>query len=299
MSMDLAALAARFGVGNRVAVALGALGGPVVRLVGAGSVAEIALQGAQVLDWTPDGASPVLWLSPTARLGTSQPVRGGVPVCWPWFGPHPTDAAKPAHGFVRTRTWEILSSRADADVSEIVLATRTGESDHALWPHSAAVELTVRAGVALSLEIATRNTGAEPFRLTQALHTYFSISDISTVHIEGFDGLTYIDKTDGNARKHWSGPIRFASEVDRIYLGHAGDTVIHDGTSGRRIIVGKSGSRSSVVWNPWDEKCRRLGDMGPAGYRTMVCVETANAGDDVVMLAPNGRHVLSATIRCA
>lgn len=301
MSNDLIeAISRQHGLGRAVRFELSPLGGPVAMLSLGDATALIALQGAQVLDWTPAGGRPVIWLSPTERLGTPKPVRGGIPVCWPWFAAHPEDASKPAHGFVRTRLWDVVSTQRLAD--EVVIELRTAKTsvDAALWPHAA--EVSVRVGLSadsLSVTLRTRSLDKAPFRLTQALHTYFAVSDIAHVRVEGFDGLTYIDKLDANVIKPWRGPIRFTAEVDRIYLDHADEARIVDEAAGRAIIIAKEGSRSSVVWNPWIEKCARLGDMGPDGYRGMVCVETTNAGSDVVTVAPGATHTLAAIIKVA
>ncbi len=270
------------------------LGGPVIQLTAPGGTAEIALQGGQVLSWVPKGFEAVIWLSPVERLGTKKPVRGGTPVCWPWFASHPLDAGKPAHGFVRTRLWDVVRAEQSDTRVRVTLATATTHADKALWPHDAALELQVTLGQDLGLALTTRNTGGSSFALTEALHTYFAVGDIAQATVDGFDGEGYIDKVDGNVRRVQSGPIRFDREVDRIYDEHRGIATIHDATLQRRITINQSGTRSSVVWNPWMAKCARLGDMGPDGYRGMVCVETTNAGTDVVALAPGASHTLNA-----
>lgn len=291
---EFEALQRRHGVAGVVSFDESPLGGPVARLASGGSSAEIALQGAQVLGWTPAGHAPALWLSPVERLGTGKPIRGGIPVCWPWFANHPDDPAKPTHGFVRTRQWSVTSAGMRDGAATLELRTATTLADAALWAHSAEAELEVALGERLTLSLTTRNTGPGAIRLTQALHTYFAVGDIAQVRVDGFDGLGYIDKLAANARKSWSGPILFAGEVDRIYLGHSGAAEIVDAAAARTIRIEKSGSASTVVWNPWIEKCARLGDMGPEGYRRMVCIETANAGDDVVSLAPGAAHTITA-----
>lgn len=289
----------RYGIADAVSFRDSPLGGPIVRLEHRGASAEIALQGAQVLGWMPAGKAPVLWLSPTERLGTAKPVRGGIPVCWPWFAAHPDDPAKPAHGFMRTRLWDVVTTFASGGRARVTLRTATAPDDARLWPHDAEAALEVSLATGLHVALTTRNTGASAFRFTQALHTYFAVRDIARVRVDGFDDLAYLDKLDGHARKHWHGPIRFEGEVDRVYIGHTGAAEIRDEAAERTIRIEKSGSASSVVWNPWIEKCNRLGDMGPEGYRTMVCVETANAGDDVVTLAPGATHTLAATLSIA
>jgi glucose-6-phosphate 1-epimerase len=270
-----------------------------VRLTSGRFQTLVALHGAQVLNWTCDGQG-LLWLSPVARVREGKGIRGGIPVCWPWFADHPTDPSKPAHGFVRHRGWSLVASYATADGASISLATATTEADRKLWPHQAEVRVTVTLGETLSVALETRNTDVGSFPLTQALHTYFRVADIGGVSVSGLEGITYLDKLDDFARKTQSGAITVAGEVDRIYLGDASPITLHDGDSGRRIRVEGTGSRSAVVWNPWTAKTARLGDMGsPDAFRQMICIETANAGDDVVMLAAGQAHTLGVTYRLA
>lgn len=278
-----------------VHLAASPLGGPVVRLQSPAGIAEVALQGAQLVAWVPAGFEPVIWMSPVERLGTAKAVRGGSPICWPWFASHPSDASKPAHGFVRTRMWEVVQVERAASHLRVAFATRTTPADHDLWPHTASLQFDVTLGAGLDLALTTSNLGPTTFALTQALHTYFAVGDISAVTVDGFDAETYLDKLDGNARKTQSGAIRFDREVDRVYDQHAGRSVICDAKFNRRISIAQRGSRSAVVWNPWIDKCARLGDMGPDGYRGMVCIETTNAGTDIVTLAPGASHTLGAS----
>ena len=297
--MDLDDLNARFARPGAIAFEMSPLGGAVARLSRGPDTATVALQGAQVLGWRHHGTE-MLWLSPVARLGTGKAVRGGIPVCWPWFGLHPSDAEKPAHGFVRTREWDVISSVADDDTASITFATATRPEDQALFPHMAEVTLTVALGDGLSLDLATRNTGPGPLPLSQALHTYFRVADIATVLVEGLTGRRYIDKLgDQTIRKPQVGPVSFEREVDRIYLGRTeAITLLYDLYARRQLTIGSEGSASAVIWNPWIDKTARLSDMGgPNAYRHMVCIETANAGDDVQTLAPDTEHVLSAFYR--
>ncbi len=289
--------------GTGVTLEQSPLGGPVVRLQNEFGTAIIAQQGAQLMSWTPKGHAPVIWMSPVERLANPpekpKPVRGGTPVCWPWFGPHPMDPNKPAHGFVRTRQWSVDQAERSEHELRVTLSTSTTGADKTLWANEASVALTITLGEALTLALTTHNTGTKPFALSQALHTYFAVSDISNVSVEGLAKQTYIDKLDANARKQQTGAIQFSAEVDRIYDVHQGLATIVDTGLRRRIEINKTGSRSTVVWNPWIEKCNRLADMGPNGYRGMVCVETCNAGNDVVDIAAAARHTISATYRVA
>ncbi len=262
------------------------------------ATAEIALQGAQVLQYQPSGAAPVLWLSTEARCLPGKTIRGGIPVCWPWFGPHPDDAGKPAHGYVRAAAWEVRRSAATDVATQLVLGLPQRPEYQTLFPHTAAldVELTVSVGAQLRVSLTTRNTGSASIPLSQALHTYFTVSDIAAVRVLGLEGCEYIDKVDGGLRKKQQGAISIGGEVDRIYLQTDSDSVIDDPGLQRRIRVAHEGSRSTVVWNPWIEKATKMGDLGPDGYRHMLCVENTNAADDARQLAPGEEHTLTAVI---
>ena len=295
---DVVELNRKYGIENELGFC-DIKGEPLAWIRNDACAATIALKGAQLLSWYPSGHEEVFWVSTIGPSSPKEPQRGGVPVCWPWFGPHPNDPSKPKHGFVRNRRWTVVSTGSTSQLTELTLRTEAAPEDAALWPHQAEVSLRVVAGAILYLELTTRNTGSQGFELTQALHSYFRVSDVAKVAVEGFDGLEYLDKVDAYARKRQSGLIAITGETDRIYLGHAGAAVIHDSELGRGIIVNKSGSASSVVWNPWERLARELGDIGENGYRRMLCVETANAGDDVVRIEPGNQHTLVAKIQIA
>ena len=290
---NLETLNKRFGLADTLLFKEGPGGLPVVEVNNALASAVIALQGAHLLQWVPAGEDPVIWLSPDARFAEGKSVRGGVPVCWPWFGPHETESGFPAHGFARTVPWEVFETNANDDGSTSVgLRLLWNETARTQWPHASELELHIRIGSSLELDLLTRNGGSTPLGIGQALHTYFMVRDIHDVSVQGLEDLAYIDKVDGAARKRQAGPIRFDGEVDRIYLDHGDDCLIHDPGLQRRIRIQKRGSHSTVVWNPWIEKADKMGDLGPDGYRHMLCVETANAADDVVKIGPGGEHHL-------
>ena len=269
-------------------------GGAVAVLAASGGTALVALKGAQILSWRPAGAAECFWLSPLARLDGAKAVRGGVPICWPWFGPHPIDPNKPAHGFVRTAPWQVVGSAASEGRARIVLTIDTRDLAPDLWPYHAQAEIEITLSQSLTIALTTTNSGSQAFALSQALHSYFAVSDIGNVAIAGLENRPFIDQLRGNETFREPGPIAFAGEVDRIYQDTGAVSEIIDGGSGRRIRVSATGSRSSVVWNPWIAKGERLGDLGPEGYRKFVCLETANAGRDLVTVAAGARHRLSA-----
>jgi len=290
---ELSMLNERFGIHDQLVFSEGPGGLAIVEISNSLAVATVALQGAHLLSWIPRGEKPVIWLSRDARFAVGQSIRGGVPVCWPWFGPHTTQPSFPAHGFVRTVSWQVCETKTLKDGATFVAfrVIRTDATD-VFWPHSSELELGVTVGATLKFDLVSRNTGAESITIGDALHTYFAVSDVRHIAIEGLDGCPYIDKLDSDKRKQQSGPVMFSAETDRIYLDARADCLINDAGMQRRIRIGKLGSRSTVVWNPWTEKAERMGDMGENGYLNMVCVESTNAADDVVTIAPGDEHHL-------
>ena len=262
------------------------------------STASIALQGAHVMTWQPKGQKPVIWLSKAAKFAPGKSIRGGVPVCWPWFGPHATEAAYPGHGFARTIPWLLVDAWKLPDGRvRLEFEPVMNDAACAMWPHPSLVKNIVTIGQELEVELATTNTGQAPFPLGQALHTYFEIGDINKVEIAGLAGCTYIDKVAGSKRKKQKGTVTFTGETDRVYLGTTGCCGIVDPVLKRTILITSTGSRSTIVWNPWQEKAAKMGDFGNKGEDRMVCVETANAVDDVITLAPGETHRMSAQYR--
>jgi D-hexose-6-phosphate mutarotase len=262
------------------------------------STATIALQGAHVMTWQPKGQKPVIWLSKAAKFAPGKSIRGGVPLCWPWFGPHATEAGYPGHGFARTIPWSLLDARQLPD-GRVRLEFKPVMNDaaNAQWPHPSIVRNVVTVGQELVIGLTTRNTGTTPFPLGQALHTYFEIGDIRQTSIAGLEGCTYIDKVAGGKSKKQKGAVAFAGETDRVYLDTSGCCGIIDPVLKRTILITSTGSRSTVIWNPGAEKAAKMGDFGKQGGNRMVCVETANAADDVIILAPDETHRMTAQYR--
>ena len=257
--------------------------------------AIIALQGGHLTHFCPKGQAPLIWLSERAKFAPAKAIRGGVPVCWPWFGPHASDAKLPAHGVARTALWQVRETRALADGQTFVrLGLPETPAARALWSHPVGVELEVTVGSALQLALVTRNTGVEAVVVGEALHTYFAISDIAQVRVDGLDGCEFLDKVDQGNRKTQQGPIHIDSEVDRVYLNTSADCLIEDVVMKRRIRIASQAARSTVVWNPWVEKASKMDDMAPDSYRSMVCVETCNAAENVVTVAPGTTHRMTA-----
>ena len=268
---------------------------PILEISHPALTARVALQGAHLLDWTPTGQAPVLYLSPQATFVREKAIRGGVPVCWPWFGPHPQDALLPAHGFARTQMWTLAHHRAQADEVHLQFILTDSEATRRLWPHAFQLELTMTLGARLHLQLRMKNLSDANVILSTALHTYFQTADILQTRITGLDGVPYHEVITDPPNQTQAGDVTFHSEVDRLYASGA-PVQIHDPVSRRRIAISSTGSASCVVWNPWHEKSLRLTDLPDTDYQRFLCVETTNAGADTRQLAPGETHVLTQTI---
>ncbi|MEI6561540.1 MAG: D-hexose-6-phosphate mutarotase [Verrucomicrobiota bacterium] len=261
--------------------------------------AHVYLHGAHVSHFAPTGQRPVLFMSAQSWFQGGRPIRGGVPVIFPWFGPR---QESPAHGFARTRAWTVESLRQEPD-GNVVLVLRL-ESDaetRALWgePHDWVLRHRITVGTALGMELEIENRGAAPFRCEEALHTYFSVSEVGAIQVRGLENAEYYDKADGMRRKcQDSGPIRFTAETDRTYVNTAAACAIDDPGWRRRILVEKADSDSTVVWNPWIAKAQIMPDFGDDEWPGMVCVETGNVADNTLEIAPGGKHTTRTRVRC-
>ncbi len=260
------------------------------------ATATVCLQGAHLTAWRPkDQAVPVIWLSEAARFAPGKSIRGGMPVCWPWFGLHPSESGFPAHGYARTVPWQVTAAEVLADgATRLRLVLMQNEQTRLQFPRACRLELVLTVGRRLGAELVTTNLDSGPITIGEALHTYFRIGDIGQARVLGLEGCEYVDKVDGGARKRQVGAIEFSGETDRVYLNTTAECIIDDPVLGRRIRIAKSGSRSTVVWTPWKEKADKMGDLGPdEGWRRMLCVESANALDNVVNVPAGDRHTLS------
>jgi D-hexose-6-phosphate mutarotase len=264
------------------------------------ATATICLQGAQLTHWQPHSqAEPVTFMSATAQYTEGKSLRAGVPICWPWFGPHPTDKARASHGFARNVLWEARApARLGNGATQLTLRLSDSEKTLAVWPHRFVLEYRVTVGDALGLELTTTNTGSEAFPLSEALHTYFQVGDIGSVQVLGLDGAEFVDTADAGQRKQQHGAVTFSAEVDRVYVNTEATCTIVDPLLKRRIHISKRGSHSTVVWNPWEKKAAGLPDLGSApatrgGWRQFVCVESANARDNTLTLGPGQSHCLA------
>lgn len=265
--------------------------GIIMDITNARCVGRIAMQGAHLVHWQPVHSSePVIWLSQQVRFARGKSIRGGIPVCWPWFGAHESHADFPAHGYARTSEWEMISTKLVDDLeTEIQFRLIEDERTRSLWPYPSECMLTINAADTLRLTLTTENRGEAAFVLGEALHTYFAVGDIEHVKVTGLQGCRYYDKV-ADARGQQEGDILFSGETDRVYMDTHATCTIEDDRLQRRIVIRKSASESTVVWNPWRDRAEAMGDLGPEGWRHMLCVESANAMDNRVTVQPGETH---------
>lgn len=279
-------------------------GREAVQLEAGGQRVLIAMTGAQVLSWHTgigeQGESDVLWTASEPKYESHKPVRGGVPVVFPWFGDHATDATKPAHGFARSLDWQLAASAA----AEITLECRDSDQTSALWDHAFRLQLRIALGStegsSLRIEMKVENTSAQAFSFEQALHTYFATGDIQQASVHGLENVPFVE----HAREpiaEWdpSQPIRFGAETDRVFQGVPDRIELRASALQRAVRLQTNNARSAIVWNPWPNKTARLSQMHTDDWRSFCCIESANVGDNRVELSPGESHTMTLKLSAA
>jgi glucose-6-phosphate 1-epimerase len=291
----------RFGIPGVADVVAGRDGLAMARVTAAAATAEIYLHGAQVTSWCPTmgrpaGADEVLFVSKQSRWEDGKAIRGGIPICFPWFRGKADDAKAPAHGVVRTKEWELIELAQDGDGVTVTLATESDEASRRWWPYEFRVEYRVRVGAELGLSLRVVNTGGTAMRFEEALHTYHRVGDAEQVRVTGLDGTAYLDNMDGNRQKRQAGEVVFTAQTDNAYLDTKSTLEVIDPVLGRRIRTEKKDSRTTVVWNPWREGAKALADLGDDEWRGMACVEASNILGYAVELGPGEEHTMTAVL---
>ncbi len=285
-----------FSIPGHVQPDIGAGGLACLHLRGQGAKATVYLHGAHITSFQPEGAEPVLWMSEHSQFADGLPIRGGIPICWPWFGPHPCDPALPAHGIARLRAWTPLEASVLQDGRcRIRLGFKPEGDDCKAVPHGLRLEYTLTVGQTLSVALDTVNDGNAPVAFEDALHTYFALDDARGAQVLGLENASYLDKLDGMAVKVQDGPIGFAGETDRVYLHPDGETRILDGD--RHIGIAQRGANNTVVWNPWTAKSKAMPDFGDQEWQRMCCVEAVNCLRERRLLLPGNRHRTEMSLR--
>ena len=286
-----------YGREDKVRFVDGPSGMPLIEILTDRAQAKLALYGGQVLSFKPASAEhDLFYLSKNAVYQQGKAIRGGVPVCWPWFGDDPGALGRQAHGFARNLFWDVLDSQIHDDNVEITLGLESTATSKQWWPSEFRLRKKIHIGDSLNISLTTENKGEIPFSISKALHSYFRVGSIQQTHVSGLDGVDYLDKTLGFAKQKQKGDITANRETDRVYLDAPRNVSIIDRVLRRRIDIEHDGADNFVVWNPWD-KAAAFDDMSAHDYEQFICVETANAIANSVIIAPGASHHMQVSYR--
>ena len=293
----IAALNERVSIPGLAQIVEGNGGLPKIQIETASAAADIYLHGAQVTAWKPAGAEEVLFLSGKSQWLEGKAIRGGIPVCFPWFRAKADDPKAPAHGFARTTEWQIESiAKEPGDSICAHLSIASDEATRAWWPFDFRLEYRITVGKQLKLELTMKNVGPAPLRFDEALHTYFNVGDAERVRVRGLDGVSYFDNRDGNRRKTQLGELHLSGQTDNAYVNASGPVEIVDAVLRRRLKTEKWNSNSTIAWNPWHDGAASMADLGDDEWRRMLCVEGGNILDAAVALQPGEAHTMTIEI---
>ena len=300
---QLAELNAEFGMDGVLRFAEGLGGLMCAEVTTPACAATVFLHGAHLTHWQPSGAEPVIFLSEKSLFAEAKAIRGGVPVIFPWFGARQwaadgsarTDG--PQHGFARTASWDVAFAAMVGEELHLTLTLGPSEASRVLGYDGFQLAYELVLGRTLRMRLSVANVGEGPLKFEEALHTYLAVGEAEQLRIEGLGGTEFLDKTDGFKRKRQEADVlTLIGETDRPYLNTEAAVTVSDPEMGRKIVVAKSGSRTTVVWNPWVALAAKLADLGDEEWRRFVCVETANVAEDAVTLQPKEAHVMEARI---
>jgi glucose-6-phosphate 1-epimerase len=290
----------RFGIKGTAQVAGGNGGLPKLNISGLLAEAEIYLHGAQVTAWRPAGEEEVIFLSRHSKWVDGRAIRGGIPVCFPWFRAKADDPNAPAHGFVRTKEWNLESVHAGGDGTvTVVCATRSDEGSRRWWPHEFRLAHRITVGKTLGMELTVSNSGSTAFRFEEALHTYFRVGDVEQVEVRGLEGVEFLDNVDGNRQKVQSGGLRLTGPADNAFINSGSAVEFSDPGLGRTVRTAKGNSSTTIVWNPWRQGAAKLADLGDEEWKQMICVEAGNILGGAISLDPGEEHTMHAEIGLA
>jgi len=295
-TLDLQQLNDSFAIPGIAQIVPGNDGQPKIKITSVAASAEIYLHGAHLTSWIPAGAEEVLFLSSKAQYQDGKAIRGGVPICFPWFNAKTDDPKAPSHGLVRTKTWELDSITHEGNAIAVTLSTASDEATRKWWPHEFRAEQRITISSHLQMELIVSNTGGGPLTFQEALHTYYRVGNVRYVRLVGLDHLSYLDNTEGNVEKLQYGDNTFTQRIDNAYLNTEAELELIDSSLKRRIRIAKQNSHNTVVWNPWAELAAGMADLGDE-WPHFVCVEAANIRANAVTLQPGEQHTMTAIIK--
>jgi glucose-6-phosphate 1-epimerase len=298
-TMSVEELDRRFGIPGVAKIVEGNGGLPRVQVTGAPACGEMYLHGAQVTSWKPAENDEVLFLSTKSRWQEGQAIRGGIPICFPWFRAKADDPKAPAHGFVRTTSWQLESIVVEEPGVLVSMSIESDEHTQRWWPGEFRLVYRVIFGSELTLELTCTNTDKIGFRFEEALHTYNRVSYVANVRLQGLDAVQFLDNTDSNKVNVQRGDVTIASATDNAFVDTQNNVDLIDPESRRYIRLKKANSLTTVVWNPWSEGGARLGDLGDGEWRRFLCVEASNILAASISLAPGEKHKMTAVVSAA
>jgi glucose-6-phosphate 1-epimerase len=288
--MNINQLNLSYGIQGQVNFEIGNGGFPFIHVQNQSASALISLYGGQILSFKPaDEKADMLFLGKKALFKHGEAIRGGIPICWPWFGSDPKGLQRPNHGFVRNNLWTIAGVTTTDTETKISLRFTEQNKNEKTWKQPFALTLELSIARTLNIKLITENTGDKPFSITQAFHTYFNVGDISRVLVFGLEGCAYFDKLDQGKEKTQAGIVTIGDEIDRIYEDINNRLVLNDPANNRRIEIVSENCRTGVVWNPWQKP---MVGLDKQDYRHFVCVETGNIAFDLVQVLPDGKNSL-------
>jgi glucose-6-phosphate 1-epimerase len=294
--MDIAQLNEHFGIPG-VLVFHQKTGGLVYAdVTTADATATVYLQGAHVAAWQPKGQQPAIFVSRKSDYAPGKPIRGGVPIAFPWFAARHDGKTGPSHGFARIQDWTLAFAARAGDDLHMTFTLGPTEISRNLGYDNFRLAYLLTIGRTLTMQLTVVNDAAVPLVFEEALHTYYAVSDIHEVSVTGLEGATYLDKNDNLQSKVQHGAITITEPTDRVYLSTTSTCILHDAGSKRRVTVAKTGSNTTVVWNPWESGALKLPDLDPTEWHEFIAVETVNAAVNAVTLAAGAKHVMEAHI---
>ncbi len=294
---NITQLNSQFGIGKDLIFIEGKGGLPFIQVLNKKASALISLYAGQVLSFKPvNEAEEMMFVSSNAYFQENKAIKGGTPICWPWFGDYIHTPSHPAHGFVRNNFWQVVTAAClENGDTQIILEFVNTKKTEQLWSYQFKLSLIIIIGDSLSIELITDNIDNRAFSISEALHSYFKIGNIDDIEVSGLENTDFLDKTDDFSQRHQSAAIKIREETDRIYLNSPDKLIIDDPVLNRKIKIESSGNQNIVVWNPWSNGSATIADLSNNDYRSFICVETANALAESVEVLPRQSHSLKTT----
>jgi len=294
--MDLNQLNGHFGIPDILAFHTTASGLIYGDITAPRATATVYLQGAHLTAWQPRGQQPAIFLSRKSDFAPGEPIRGGVPIAFPWFATRHDGKTGPSHGFARIQDWTLAFAAMAGDDLHLTFTLGPTEISRGLGYDNFRLAYELTIGRSLTMQLTVVNDATAPLVFEEALHTYYAVADIHEVTVDGLEGVTYLDKNDNLQAKVQHGAIVITEPTDRVYLNTTSTCIIHDTGNKRSITVAKTGSNTTVIWNPWESGALKLPDLDPTEWHEFIAIETVNAAANAVILAPGAKHVMQAHI---